>query len=372
MSDVKLTNIPCLNVGRVVEKLAQAYSAVIKNRLPIKTMPSVMLWGPPGVGKSQAIRQIARDIEASTGKTVKVTDVRLLLFNPIDLRGIPTSNADRTLAIWLKPQIFQMDPDEDIVNILFLDEISAAPQSVQAAAYQITLDRVVGEHRLPDNCIVIAAGNRTTDKSVAYRMPKALANRLLHIEIEGSFSSWKQWAITAGINDKVIGFLSFRQSYLMGFDPGSEDLAFPTPRAWEMVSNLLNAVNDDIDAMYALIAGIVGAGVAVEFRTWAKVYKGLPSIEDIFDGKMPSMPANTDAMYALTASMTAYARSHKDDMGRIANSIRYADKMPPDFGAVLMKDYMYIEEGYKERLMLIPEFTKWLQRKGSLMNGSVR
>ena len=83
MSDVKSTNIPCLNVGRVVEKLAQAYSAVIKNRLPIKTMPSVMLWGPPGVGKSQAIRQIARDIEASTGKTVKVTDVRLLLFNPI-------------------------------------------------------------------------------------------------------------------------------------------------------------------------------------------------------------------------------------------------------------------------------------------------
>lgn len=372
MSDVKLTNIPCLNVGRVVEKLAQAYSAVIKNRLPIKTMPSVMLLGPPGVGKSQAIRQIARDIEASTGKTVKVTDVRLLLFNPIDLRGIPTSNADRTLAIWLKPQIFHMDPSEDIVNIHFLDEISAAPQSVQAAAYQITLDRAVGEHRLPDNCIVIAAGNRTTDKSVAYRMPKALANRLLHIEIEGSFNSWKQWAIVSGINDKVIGFLSFRQNYLIGFNPGSDDLAFPTPRAWEMVSNLLNAVNDDIDAMYALIAEIVGTGVAVEFRTWAKIYKDLPSIEDIFDGKMPSMPANTDAMYALTASMTAYARSHKDDMGRIANSIRYADKMPPDFGAVLMKDYKYIEKGYKERLMLIPEFTKWLQRKRSFMNGPVR
>ena len=224
----------------------------------LKEMSSIMLWGPPGVGKSQAIRQIAKKIEDSTGKSVNVTDVRLLLFNPIDLRGIPTSNADKTLAIWLKPQIFQMDSGDDIINILFLDEISAAPQSVQAAAYQITLDRVVGEHKLPDNCIVIAAGNRTTDKSVAFKMPKALANRLMHIEIEGSFNSWKQWAISSGVNDKVIGFLSFRQNYLMGFDSGSDDLAFPTPRAWEMVSNILNGIDDNIDNMFSLIAGIVG------------------------------------------------------------------------------------------------------------------
>jgi len=229
MSDVKLTNIPSMNIGEMVEKLSLTYSRVIERGLPLKTVPSVMLWGPPGVGKSQAVRQIAREIEENTGKSVRVTDVRLLLFNPIDLRGIPTANADKTLAVWLKPQIFQMDPGNDIVNILFLDEISAAPQSVQAAAYQITLDRVVGEHRLPENCIVIAAGNRTTDKSVAFKMPKALANRLMHIETEGSFASWKQWAIGSGINDKVIGFLSFRQNYLMGFDSGSDDLAFPTP-----------------------------------------------------------------------------------------------------------------------------------------------
>ena len=371
MNDVKLTNIPSMNIGKVVDKLSRAYSTVINNRLPVKTMPSVMMWGPPGVGKSQAVREIASDIKLNTGKDVHVTDVRLLLFNPIDLRGIPTSNADKTLAVWLKPQIFQMDPSENTVNILFLDEISAAPQSVQAAAYQIALDRVIGEHRLPENCIIIAAGNRTTDKSVAFKMPKALANRLLHIEVVGSFSSWKEWAIGAGINDKVIGFLSFRQSYLMGFDSGSNDLAFPTPRAWEMVSNILNGVSDDIDDMYSLIAGIVGTGVAVEFRTWAKIYKDLPKMEDIFDGKMPVLPKNTDAMYALTASMISYAKAHKEDMPRIANSIQYADKMPPDFATVLMKDYMYIEKDYKQKLMTIPEFSRWLSTKGRLMNGSV-
>ena len=260
MKDVKLTNIPSMNIGRIVDDLTNVYSTVIKQKMPVKSVPSVMLWGAPGVGKSQAIRQLAKGIEENTGKKVVVTDVRLLLFNPIDLRGIPTANADKTLAVWLKPQIFQMNDSDKYINILFLDELSAAPQSVQAAAYQITLDRVVGEHKLPDNCIVIAAGNRTTDKSVAFKMPKALANRVLHIEVEGSFDSWKEWAVRSGINSNVFGFRSFRLDYLMGFDAANEDLAFATPRSWEMVSNLLNTVSDDVGKMYNLIAGLVGSG----------------------------------------------------------------------------------------------------------------
>ena len=371
MKDVKLTNIPTMNIGRIVDDLTGVYSTVIKQKLPVKTVPSVMLWGAPGVGKSQAIRQLAKGIEENTGKKVVVTDVRLLLFNPIDLRGIPTANADKTLAVWLKPQIFQMNDSDKYVNILFLDELSAAPQSVQAAAYQITLDRVVGEHKLPDNCIVIAAGNRTTDKSVAFKMPKALANRVMHIEVEGSFDSWKQWAVRNGVNGKVVGFLSFRRDYLMGFDSSSDDLAFATPRSWEMVSNLLNTVSDDVDKMYNMIAGLVGCGVAVEFRTWASVYDQLPDIKDIFAGKKPRLPKSTDAMYAMIGSMVEYAREHKNDMTKIANSIEFAATMPPDFSTVLMKDYMYIEKGYKEKLMQIPEFAKWLRTKGRMINGAV-
>ncbi len=359
------------NIKQVIKMLSNAYVSIISKGLPLKIFPSVMLWGPPGVGKSQGIRQLAKEIEEQTRKHVFVTDVRLLLFNPIDLRGIPTSNAEKTLAIWLKPQIFQMDESEDVINILFLDEISAAPQSVQAAAYQITLDRVVGEHKLPENCIVIAAGNRVTDKSVAYKMPKALANRLLHIDVKGDFETWKEWAIINGIHEKVIGFLSFRQNYLMEFDASKDDLAFPTPRSWEMVSNILNYVSDDIDKVYELIAGLIGVGAAIEFRGWEKVYHQLPDIEDIFDGKMPILPTNTDAMYALISSMTAYARVHKEEMTRIENSILYANRMPTDFSTVLMKDYMYLEKNYKEKLLAIPEFQKWLRTKGSLLNGVI-
>ena len=138
-----------------------------------------------------------------------------------------------------------------------------------------------------------------------------------------------------------------------------------------MVSSLLNGIDEDVEKIYPLIAGIVGTGVAIEFRTWCTVYKDLPSIEDIFEGKMPPVPQNTDALYALTASMTAYARAHRYELTKIANSIAYADRMPPDFSAVLMRDYMYIEKDYKLTLMKIPQFARWLSTKGSLMNGIV-
>lgn len=369
MKEVKSANVPSMTVGGLTASLSELYSTVINAGGDIGSLPSVMLWGPPGVGKSQSVREIAAELEESTGKKVCVTDVRLLLFNPIDLRGIPTANEDKTLAIWLKPKIFQMDPGDDVVNILFLDEISAAPQSVQAAAYQIVLDKVVGEHALPGNCIVIAAGNRVTDKSVAYKMPKALANRLLHIEVKQSFDSWREWAVRHSINDKVLGFLTFRQDYLMGFDSSTDDLAFATPRAWEMVSRILD-ICGDIDHMFPMIAGLVGEGTAVEMRTWAEVYKELPSVEGIFAGTETGVPKGSDALYALTASMTTFASEHCDDMDMIVNSIRYAEKLPPDFSAVLLKNYMYIRKDYKNELMNVPEFRTWLSRAGRLMNGT--
>lgn len=371
MSEIKSAGIPQMSIGGLTKKLSVAYCKMINDNVPFKTFPSVMLWGAPGVGKSQAVRQIATTIEQETGKKCNVVDVRLLLFNPIDLRGIPTANADKTLAVWLKPQIFQMDESQKVVNILFLDEISAAPQSVQAAAYQITLDRVVGEHKLPDNCIVIAAGNRVTDKSVAFKMPKALANRLMHIEVEVNFDSWRKWAVEKGVNEKVIGFLSFRKQFLLNFDSSQDDLAFATPRSWEAVSNILNFIGGSISQNFALICGLVGTGVATEFRSWERVYADLPSIEDIFEGKYVPVPKETDVLYALVSSMTRYAKEHKKDLRQIDNSICYADRLPADFSVVLLKDYLSIGDDFREQLMTLASFQKWLREKGRLINGNI-
>jgi len=366
---IKSALIPTLSVDKAVKVLSSTFISAIKTGTPFKKIPSVMLWGAPGVGKSQAIRQIAAKIESTTGKKCHVTDVRLLLFNPIDLRGIPTANADKTLAIWLKPQIFQMNPNPDVVNLLFLDEISAAPQSVQAAAYQITLDRIIGEHKLPDNCIVLAAGNRLTDKSVSFKMPKALANRLCHIEVESNFDSWHRWAISAGVSPFVTGFLSFRHDYLIENEGSTDSLAFPTPRSWEMVSNLLNMAEQNLSAVYDMIAGCIGSGIANEFRAYCKIYADLPKVEDIFAGRCASVPHGTDELYALVSSMVSYAREHKNDVPAIENSINYSLLLPPDFSVVLITGYMAIEEGYRDRLLKMPAFTKWLSLRGKSING---
>ena len=365
-------NIPLIDVDKSINILSTMYTNVINNNVNLSKMPSVMLWGPPGVGKSQSIRELASILEENTNKSVVITDVRLILFNPIDLRGIPTANEDKTLAVWLKPKIFDMSDSKDIINILFLDEISSASPSVQAAAYQITLDRRVGEHKLPDNCIVIAAGNRVTDKAVAYQMPSALANRFMHLEIEANYESWNRWAILNDINPKVLGFLKFRSTYLHTFDPKTSSLVFSTPRTWELVSNILNNVSDNINDVFDLIAGLVGSGIATEFKGWARVFKDLPDVKDIFDGKNVTIPTNTDTIYALTSSMVTYAKKYKDDLDKIANSIRYAEKLPPDFALILLKDYMYIDKDYKLKLLRIPEYEKWARTKGRLLDGAFR
>ena len=107
-----------------------------------------------------------------------------------------------------------------------------------------------------------------------------------------------------------------------------------------IIRNILNYVNSDIDKMQTMIGGLVGTGIAIEFKTWAKVYKDLPDIDGIFKGEMPEPPKSPDALYALTSAMFAYAKEHKHQLDLITNSIIYADKLPPDYSAMLLKDYM--------------------------------
>lgn len=352
-------NIPSVNAESVIDQLTELYSMAYKANM-LQEIPSAALWGTMGVGKSTAVRTIADRLSERIGRAVRVTDIRLLNFSPVDLRGIPAADAQREFTVWLKPKIFDLEADG--VHILFLDEISAAPQSLQAAAYQIALDKRIGEFYLPKNCIVICAGNRTTDRSVAFRMPKALANRLIHFEINADFDSWYTWAVENEIDGRVIGYLAFDNSRLSA-EAGIEELAFPTPRSWEFVSRLLKTTQREPGELHELISGCIGVSSAVEFEAWCKVYSKLPSAADILSGKYTLQIKDTDVKYALISSLLSCISQKKETVsGReLENVCRYVSQFPADFSALFFRGLLKIE-GMNLKLVKIPSFSAWMKK----------
>ena len=368
--------IPQVTVGRFVKEMSQLYTAVFEDGWPLSMVPAPFVWGPPGVGKSEGVYQIAEEIGKNTGKKVVVTDIRLSMFSPIDLRGVPVADERKEFTVWLKPKIFALDESEQVVNILFFDELSSAPQQVQAAAYQITLDHRIGEHRLPDNCIIMGAGNRTVDKSVVFRMPNALANRLQHYEIAVDFPAWKMWAVKHKIHPFVLGYLSFDNSKLCQEEVPAEQTAFPTPRTWTFVSNLIWILEKQkpVQEMYAQISACVGTDTALSFLAWCKNYRNLPEVEDIFKGKRAGYPKTSDALYALVTSMIQYVekREKKEDMNQrmkveeLQNMAVYAVKFPADYQASL---YFGLEQipGISDGLKKVPLYKEFKRQSQGMI-----
>jgi hypothetical protein len=259
----------------------------------------LFLWGPPGIGKSELVEGIANDLGGL------MIDLRLGQMEPTDIRGIPFYNKDIGKMDWAPPVEL---PDEETaaqypIVVLFLDELNSAAPSVQSAAYQLILNRRIGKYVLPDNVVMVAAGNRESDKGVTYRMPTPLANRFIHQEMKVDFSSWQEWAVNNRIHKDVVGYLSFAKQDLYDFDAKSASRAFATPRSWTFVSQLLDDNSDD-DTTMNLIAGTVGEGLAVKFMAHKKVAGKMPNPADILSGKVKDLQVKeVSAMYSLVISM---------------------------------------------------------------------
>ena len=292
----------------------------------IKIKRPVFMWGPPGIGKSDVVHQIGAEQER------EVIDVRLSLWEPTDIKGIPFYNANSNTMEWAPPVELPSDPDS--TAILFLDELNSAAPATQAAAYQLILNRRVGTYKLPAGVSIVAAGNRETDKGVTYRMPAPLANRFLHIELRTDFDDWLQWATNNKVHEQVVGYLGFAKQDLYDFDPKSPSRSFATPRSWSFVSELLADEDLPENTLTDLVAGAVGEGLAVKFMAHRKVAKQMPNPEDILSGKVDKVSIKEiSAMYSLSISLCYELQSA--DQKKIKNW----DAMADNFFAFLMDNF---------------------------------
>ena len=276
----------------------QARKALLK---AFKVKRPLFIWGPPGIGKSEVVADVTKELGGH------MIDLRMAQMEPTDIRGIPYFNKDLNKMDWAAPVDL---PDEELASkypivVLFLDEMNSASPAVQAAGYQLILNRRVGKYVLPDNVVIIAAGNRDSDKGVTYRMPMPLANRFLHLEMRADFTSWQTWAVNKGIHKDVVGYLSFAKQDLNEFDSKSSSRAFATPRSWCFVSDLLNDDDDtDPDTILNLISGAVGDGLAIKFAAHRRFSGKMPNPIDILSGKVKDLAVKEiSAMYALTIAM---------------------------------------------------------------------
>lgn len=265
----------------------------------MKKKRPIFIWGPPGIGKSDVVHQIGEYMDAH------VIDIRLSLWEPTDIKGIPYYAANDNTMQWAPPVDL---PDAKMAKkykniILFLDEMNSAAPAVQAAAYQLILNRRVGQYILPDNVYIVAAGNREADKGVVYRMPAPLSNRFVHLELAVDFDDWFQWAVDNKIHKDVVGYLQFSKKDLYDFDPKSPSRSFATPRSWSFVSELLE---DDLDeeTQTDLVSGCVGEGLAIKFSAHRKVAAQMPNPTEILSGKVKELQTKEiSAMYSLTVSL---------------------------------------------------------------------
>jgi len=287
-----------LENGRTV-RLSEAKKLIMR---AFEKKRPVFLWGPPGIGKSDLCEQITSEYEDSL-----LIDVRLPLWEPTDIKGIPYFDSNSNTMKWAPPSEL---PNAELASqyktiVLLLDELNSAPPSVQAAAYQLILNRRVGTYTLPDNVVIIAAGNRETDKGVTFRMPKPLANRFVHFEVRVDFNDWLNWAVDNSVHADVVGYLTANKQDLYDFDPSRDSRSFATPRSWSFVSELLDDTGIlDAELQTDIVAGAVGEGLAIKFAAHRKVAGQMPDPSDVLKGKIKELKTKEiSAMYSLTTSL---------------------------------------------------------------------
>jgi len=306
---------------------------------------SLFIWGPPGIGKSRIPEELAKELG------VGMIDFRLILCDPTDLRGLPMPFKDEEgnqRVVWVPPDELPREGK----GFLFFDDFPTAPPLVQGAAYQIAIrPHQLGPYRLPEGWVIIAAGNRIEDRSLAHPIPKALANRFRHIELDVNIDDWVGWAMRNNIDPNIIGFLKFRPELMFKFDPTSSENAFPTPRSWEMANRGLTLPKA---VLAETLEGTIGKGATAEFIAFLKLQTELPDINTIFQGDN-FVPSRTDLKYALVSALATRASTPK----HFERLLQYSEYMPEEFCILLVS--MLVSKN-EEMVQTAPSLDKWARK----------
>lgn len=320
--------------------------------LALQKVP-VFLWGPPGIGKSSIVAQITKE------RDIGFIDLRLSLLDPTDLRGIPFFNPTDNSAVWA-PASFLPDGKQK-EGILFLDELNTAAPMVQASAYQLILDRKIGEYTLPEGWAIIAAGNRESDRGVVFRMAAPLANRFVHLEMEANVEDWMSWAKNSKINPTIIAFISYRPDALFTFGAKNDEKAFATPRTWEYVNAILSS-NPQDDLLLNMISGSIGEELAASFLGFKAVEKDLLDINQILNGQTSEVPSDPSALHILCTALTMRI----DETTRakeLDNLVRYTLNLPAEFAVMIIQDLRQRDIG----LDYISSWPLWMRKFNTML-----
>jgi hypothetical protein len=320
----------------------------------------VMLWGPPGVGKSQMIAQVAQH------NNVSLIDIRLSQMEPSDLRGIPFRKDE--LVEWAIPAMLPDVQRHGEAGILFLDEITSAPPSVSAAAYQLILDRRLGAYQVPDAWAIFAAGNRQGDRGVTYTMPAPLANRFSHFEVHINTDDWVAWAYANNIDDRVIAFVRFRPELLFDFDPAHNPSAFPSPRSWEFAHRALQKFEHQHDLLLGSLQACVGQAAGIELKAFIDNLDEMPDLDAIVRGEQVPAPKEIDLQYAVASALVGRAiraKESSDAQTVHGHILDYAGLFPQkEMGVMLVTD---MHRAIGNELFSVPQFAKWSNDVADLM-----
>lgn len=279
------------------------------------------IWGKPGIGKSQIVAQIAAEMN------LKLFDVRLTTKDSTDLTGLPYLNEETRRTIYYIPEFFPTEEDLEKEGydggLVFLDELSAAELRLQAASYELCLDRRVGKYNLPDNVMVIAAGNRVEDGAIAYELTSALADRFIHYLCVPSVKDFLLWAEDNNIHTSVKTMVKTKPDHL---DGGFENIAdtdnsiVPSPRSWATVSDMMYEMEGEPDLLKVMVPGIIGTASAQEFFFVTEELSKLAPMEDYINkalakdkrGLIEILPNELPGLYGLGYSLPAYCETEED------------------------------------------------------------